>query len=87
VVTASESLPRELSHCIPGTFALHLALAGWPLIRSKENWERSWHWSDAGEPEGLACKIEVFEAVSRERGFDVRTPRIPGLQYRDLDQI
>jgi len=86
----SEHLPRqpiEMSHCIPGTFALHLALAGWPLIRSEETWERRYNWSDAGEPEGLAYKIEIFEAVSRERGFDVRTPRIPGLQYRDLDEI
>ena len=77
----------EAYHCIPGTFALHLALAGWPLIRSEETWERRYNWSDAGEPEGLAYKIEIFEAVDRERGFDVRTPRIPGLQYRDLDEI
>ena len=82
-----ERQPGEASHCIPGTFALHLALAGWPLIRSEENWERRYDWSDAGEPEGLAYKIEVFEAVSREHGFDVRTPRIPGIQYRQLDEI
>jgi ribosomal protein S18 acetylase RimI-like enzyme len=77
----------EAFYCIPGTFALHLALAGWPLIRSDENWERRHHWSDAGEPEGLAYKIEIFEAVDRERNFDVRAPRIPGLQYRKLDEI
>ena len=82
-----EGQPIELSHCIPGTFAIHLALAGWPLIRSDEAWERRYDWSDAGEPEGLAYKIEVFEAVFRERGFEIRTPRIPGLQYRDLDDI
>jgi ribosomal protein S18 acetylase RimI-like enzyme len=85
-----DALPRqslELSRSIPGTFAVHLALAGWPLARSEETWERRYHWSDAGEPEGLAYKIEIFEAVSRERGFDVRTPRIPGLQYRSLDEI
>jgi ribosomal protein S18 acetylase RimI-like enzyme len=82
-----EHEPIEMLHCIPGTFALHLALAGWPLIRSEETWERRYHWSDAGEPEGLAYKIEIFEAVDRERDFDVRTPRIPGLQYRDLDEI
>ncbi|MBW8878010.1 MAG: GNAT family N-acetyltransferase [Acidobacteria bacterium] len=81
------SLPIDMSHAIPGTFAIHLALAGWPLIRSEENWEHRYHWSDAGEPEGLACKIEIFEAVFRERGFEIRTPRIPGLQYRDLDEI
>jgi ribosomal protein S18 acetylase RimI-like enzyme len=82
-----KSLPGGVSHCIPGTFALHLALAGWPLVRSDEAWERRWDWSDSGEPEGLACKIEIFEAVFRERGFEIRTPRIPGLQYRDLDEI
>jgi hypothetical protein len=34
-----------------------------------------------GMPEGLAYKIAVFEAVDRERGYDVRCPRIPGLDY------
>jgi ribosomal protein S18 acetylase RimI-like enzyme len=85
-----EEIPREpleMSHCVPGTFALHLALAGWPLVRSEETWAQRYHWSDAGEPEGLAYKIEIFEAVSRERGFEVRTPRIPGIQYRDLEEI
>jgi GNAT superfamily N-acetyltransferase len=82
-----EHEPIEMLHCIPGTFALHLALAGWPLIRSEETWEHRYHWSDAGQPEGLAYKIEIFEAVDRERGFDVRTPRIPGIQYRNLDEI
>jgi GNAT superfamily N-acetyltransferase len=79
--------PIEVSRCIPGTFALHLALAGWPLIRSAETWENRYHWSDAGEPEGLAYKIEIFEAVDRKRGFEVRTPRIPWIQYRELDEI
>jgi len=82
-----EHQSREIRHCVPGTFALHLALKGWPLIRSEEAWEKRYHWSDAGEPEGLAYKIEVFEAVDRDRGFDVRTPRIPGLQYRDIDDL
>jgi ribosomal protein S18 acetylase RimI-like enzyme len=82
-----EREPIDVSHSVPGTFALHLALAGWPLIRSEEAWERRYHWSDAGEPEGLAYKIEIFEAVCRKRGYEVRTPRIPGLQYRDLDEI
>jgi GNAT superfamily N-acetyltransferase len=85
-----EDVPRkpiQMAHCVPGTFAVHLALAGWPLVRSEEAWENRYNWSDAGDPEGLAYKIEIFEAVDRERGFDVRTPRIPGLQYRDLDEI
>ncbi len=79
---------RDLaSWCIPGTLAVHLALAGWPLVRSEENWAARYNWSDAGEPEGLAYKIEIFEAVARQRGFIPRTPRIPGLQYRDLEEI
>ncbi len=82
-----EGQPIEMSHTVPGTFALHLALAGWPLIRSDEMWENRYHWSDAGQPEGLAYKIEIFEAVDRKRGFDIQTPRIPGLQYRKLDDI
>jgi GNAT superfamily N-acetyltransferase len=82
-----EGQSRAVLRCIPGTFALHLALAGWPLIRSEETWARRHDWSDAGEPEGLAYKIEIFEAVDRQRGFEVHTPRIPGLQYRDLDEI
>jgi hypothetical protein len=86
----SEGLERQPNGAfrgIPGTFALHLALAGWPLIRSDEAWDRRYGWSDAGEPEGLAYKIEIFEAVDRQRGFEIRTPRIPGLLYRDLEEI
>lgn len=82
-----KDLPIGMSYCIPGTFALHLALAGWPLIRSQEAWEHRYHWSDAGEPEGLAYKIEIFEAIFRERGFEIRAPRIPGIRYRELDEI
>lgn len=69
-----------------GTFALHLALAGWPLIRSDELW-REGRYADAGPPEALAHKIEVFEAIARRDGFVVPTPRIPNVAYRDLDDI
>ncbi len=69
-----------------GTFALHLALVGWPLIRSDELW-REGRWADFGPPESLAYKIEVFEAVARRDGFVVPSPRIPGIVYRDLDAI
>jgi len=31
--------------------------------------------------------ISIFEAVERQHGFVILTPRIPGLQYRDLDDI
>lgn len=65
----------------PGTFALHLALAGWPLVRAAELWERREWWSDVGMPEGLAYKITVFEEIARASGYDVRTPHIPGVEY------
>lgn len=66
----------------PGTFALHLALAGWPLVRAAELWERRYDWSDLGMPEGLAYKITAFEEIARARGYDVRTPRIPGVSEK-----
>ncbi len=69
-----------------GTFALHLALAGWPLVRSEELWRKG-RYADFGPPESLAYKIEIFEAVARRDGFVVPTPRIPGIRYRDLDDI
>lgn len=70
-----------LHHLAPGTFALHLAASGWPLVRSTHEWRRRHQWSDMGMPEGLAYKIAVFESIDRERGYDVRAPRIPGLDY------
>jgi hypothetical protein len=42
----------ERCHCTPGTFALHLALAGWPLVRSEETWERRWHLVGRGRAGG-----------------------------------
>jgi hypothetical protein len=71
----------------PGTFAVALAQHGYPLIRSAEGWDKRRGWSDCGEPEGLAYKIEIFEAIDRGHGFEIRAPRIPGLTYRDLDDI
>ncbi|MFJ8435381.1 GNAT family N-acetyltransferase [Kitasatospora sp. NPDC094019] len=52
------------------TLALHLALAGRPLVRGPQWWAEAWRWSDGGEPEGLAYRIERFE---RRRGVDART--------------
>ena len=63
-------------------------MAGWPLIRSDETWECRHHWSDAGaSPEGLAYKIEIFEAVDRQRGFEVRAPRIPAVPGRVIASL
>jgi GNAT superfamily N-acetyltransferase len=81
-----EKHPPEGWYDAAGTFALHLALAGWPLIRSDELW-RKHRYADAGPPEALAYKIEVFEALAQRDGFVVSTPRIPGIAYRDLDDI
>ncbi|MBI3272712.1 MAG: GNAT family N-acetyltransferase [Planctomycetes bacterium] len=80
---------EDLELCVygPATFAVALALRGWPLVRSKKAWAQRYRHSDIGAPEGLAYKIEVFEAVSRQSGFEVRTPRLPGLTYRDYDDI
>lgn len=74
-------------HLAPGTFALNLALQGWPLIRSSKAWEQRHRWCDAGEPEGLAYKIQIFEAVARHEGYRVDTPRIPGLTYPTWDEL
>jgi hypothetical protein len=83
----SDDSSSEAHFLGPGTFALHLALEGWPIIRSTEQWDDRWLHSDCGEMEGLAGKIEVFEAVARQDGYVVRTARIPGIPYRDLENI
>ncbi len=62
------------------TFSLILALAGWPLVRSESRWARRFDWSDAGESEGLAYKIDIFEGTARDSGWTIRTATIPGLE-------
>lgn len=52
------------------TLALHLALAGWPLIRSAAAQVR-FRASDAVAPEGLAERIGGWEAWARHRGWRV----------------
>ena len=68
------------------TLSLSLAMLGWPLIRSQEQYQRC-YFSDSGPPEALAYKIEWFEAQARDKGWAVRTPRIPGLRYRTLEEM
>lgn len=60
--------------------ALELAMRGWPLLRSEAE-RRRHRASDAGAPEALADRIEVWEAYARHMGWRVETPRIPGLTY------
>lgn len=71
---------REAAWHATGTLALAIALRGWPLVRSRDEWARC-HWADAGPPEALAAKIEIWEAWAAHRGFRFETPRIPGLEY------
>jgi hypothetical protein len=71
------------------TLAVALAVHGWPLLRAGEDiHDVAGH--DACGPGVLAYKIAVFEARDRRSGFEVRTPRIPGLPYdaiaRDLEE-
>jgi len=63
------------------TLALWLAVQGWPLIRNERAWADRRCWMDSGMPEGLAHKIQLWEAYAHHHGLPVRTPRIPGLAY------
>lgn len=69
-----------------GTLALSLALAGWPLIRSQNEWKRC-YFADTGAPEGLARRITLWEAWERHKGWIVNTPSIPGLHYPTWDEV
>ena len=74
------------AYCVK-TFAVVLATRGWPLIRSERLWQEAWNSVDGGEPEGLALKIEIFEAFARKHSWAISTPKIPGVHYRDLQYI
>jgi GNAT superfamily N-acetyltransferase len=69
------------------TFAVVLASRGWPIARSAERLSHGWRWAERGYPEGLAVRIERWEAHDRERGFVVETPRLPGLPYRPWREL
>jgi GNAT superfamily N-acetyltransferase len=69
------------------TLALWLAVHGWPLIRSEQSWADRLRWMDAGMPEGLARRIQIWEADARHHGMPVRTPRIPGLSYPSWEEL
>ncbi|WP_438004077.1 GNAT family N-acetyltransferase [Sorangium sp. So ce321] len=84
---ASRAERSDVASLAPGTFAVALATRGFPLIRSEGRWRERHGPSCVGEPEALAQRIELFEAVDRSFGFDVRTPRVPGLLYREYDDI
>lgn len=65
------------------TFALSLALEGWPLARSQGQWERGEAQRKVGGPESLGHRVVAWEREARDRGLTPRTPRIPGLPYDD----
>lgn len=68
------------------TLGVALALGGWPLVRSPEDWDE-WRVSDFGPPESLAYKITIWEAWNRKHGWQVNTPSIPGLDYPNWDEL
>ncbi len=76
----------ELGLRARSTLALHLALAGWPLIRSARHFAEV-SWADAGAPEALANRIRIWEAWDRAHGYRVETPRIPELDYPTWDEL
>src|SRR6185295_14611003 len=53
-----------VSRCIPGTFALHLALAGWPLIRSEETWPRARFFRAARDSETYRTRGDVARKLA-----------------------
>lgn len=84
---AAESALRRGAPYAHATLALALATRGWPLVRSEAHWERRHESADLGQVEGLAMKIQVFEALARYWGWEVDTPRIPGLAYPPLGAL
>jgi ribosomal protein S18 acetylase RimI-like enzyme len=72
-----------------GTFALALAVRGFPLLTGEEAWRQQLAagFSDCGGPEGLAFKIRRFEAWDRKHGWLTPAPRIAGLDYPDWDDV
>lgn len=76
----------ERAALAPGTFAAHLALAGWPLVTGDAAWADQLRlgFSEFGGPEGLAFRIREWEAASATRGWRSTAPRIPGLRYPPL---
>lgn len=75
-----------VAHSAAPTLAIAVALEGWPLIRSQEEWDQH-HQADGGPPESLAYKISTWEAWDRHHGWRVETPRIPGLEYPSWEEF
>lgn len=69
------------------TFAMHLAIAGFPLVRSQEAWDHAGMGGDVGGPELLAHKIRHWEAWARSRDRQVLSAPIPGLTYPSWEAL
>lgn len=87
--------PKEVRHLAgigaaffqaSSTLSLALALEGWPLIRSAQH-RKDKSFADAGPPEALAQRIVLWEAWEHKNGWQVETPRIPGLDYPSWDEL
>lgn len=53
------------------TLSAHLALAGFPLVRTRREWDRRHRHVHGQQPEGLAERIERWETQASQRGFYV----------------
>lgn len=82
----SDATAGSASFYASSTLALAIATRGWPLIRSRQEFERNRD-ADAGPPEALAYKIGVWEAWDARHGWLVSTPRIPGIGYPSWEEL
>jgi len=80
---ASGELAGHVLFHARSTFAVALAVHGWPLLRAGDDIDEVAGY-DIGGPDVLACRIAVFDHLDRRSGFDVRAPRIPGLPYETI---
>lgn len=80
-VSVNRGPPWTLRFHARSTFAVALAVNRWPLLRAGLDEVAGY---DVGGPDVLARKIAIFEFLDRRNGFDVRTPRIPGLPYEAI---
>jgi hypothetical protein len=79
----SGELEGEVVFHARSTFAVALAVHGWPLLRAGDDLGEAGIY-DIGGPDVLAYKIAMFEFFDRQSGFDVRVPHIPGLPYEAI---
>jgi hypothetical protein len=79
----SPELDQSVAFHARSTFAVALAVHGWPLLRAGDDLAKA-AGADIGGPDVLARRIAIFDYLDRRNGFDVRAPRIPGLPYEAI---